>query len=105
MTHNRESVEATRKAYERTPGKFFLEAARGTRVNLWGPCSKCSQCIRPLWYYALSSRGPVYLCIRCKEVSLQARANRQGVLRKKDVLDMPRRLVAGSAFESNRRRH
>ena len=105
MTHSRKSVEAARQTFKLGPRRFRLKSGRSTRVDVWGPCSKCAFSVRPIWYYSMSSHGPVYLCIPCKDEALDGRAARKGKSRAQDVLDMPPTVVPRSAFESNRRRH
>jgi hypothetical protein len=91
--HSTLSAEEARRRFQDQDVPFELEAPRGQRVDVWGPCSQCDNARRPLWYYARSSRGAVYLCVPCKD------RLREG---SRDVLDLSPRRVLRSAFETKR---
>jgi len=97
MTHTLDVIETIRRGFEPRIGKFKLFVSRSSRVELFAPCSRCGDYRRPLWYYSRTSRGPVYLCTTCKERRMKGK--------KRDMLDLPQRIVKRSAFETKRRRH
>jgi hypothetical protein len=76
--------------------KLQLISKRGTRFERSRKCDKCDKVYPVTWRYAKSTKGTVYLCVRCK-----AAVPRVGA-RKVDALD---HAITGGHFEGNRRRH
>jgi len=99
--HSDSGIRNARTRYTESKSKHIrLDVSRGARIDLYGDCSRCGQFISPLWFYAKSSHGPVYLCVRCKEKALEKRRIAAGGQVKPDVL----RWALPGGFESGKRR-
>jgi hypothetical protein len=81
-----------------TEEKVVLISRRGTRVKD-GQCAECGKRVQPCWKYAISNRGPVFLCGPCKPEVFERSF---GFSETVDALDIASR---GGGFETNRRRH
>ena len=49
----------------RTP-RILLESKRGTRIDELRKCGECGLPRHPVFRYAKSNVGPVFLCLQCK---------------------------------------
>lgn len=79
-----------------TPGRLYLISHKGMRIESPFSCTECSTFAKPVWRYAESNAGEVYLCSRCKPRVLN---------RSFDKLDAMNVSMQAGRFESNRRRH
>ncbi len=75
--------------------RLKVYSKRGTRINELLRCSRCGKLRHPVWRYAQSSKGPVFLCSDCKPRSSKSS-------RKRDALSAAIRV---GYFEGSRRRH
>jgi hypothetical protein len=91
------SSNSTRRT-PNTGGNIVLISRRGTRIKD-GQCAECKKRVQPCWKYAISNRGPVFLCGPCKPEVFERSF---GFSETVDALDIASR---GGGFETNRRRH
>jgi hypothetical protein len=91
------SSNSTRRISD-TRGKVVLISRRGTRIKD-GQCAECGKRVHPCWKYAISNRGPVFLCGPCKPEVFERSF---GFVKTVDALDIASR---GGGFETNRRKH
>jgi len=77
--------------------ELTLISKRGTRLTKKTKCDECLTTHGTIWHYSQSSRGPVNLCAKCKEIA-QSRSAANSI----DALDLAH---TGGSFEGNRRKH
>jgi hypothetical protein len=101
MSPRPRKIRGSAKPNEARPkGKLQLISKRGTRVEGWRCCSRCSNQFMATWRYAESTWGVVYLCMDCKD-----RVGRPGERKRRRKLDALDLAYSGGRFEGNRRRH
>jgi hypothetical protein len=104
MPDHQEGIWNARRSYESREDQIplsLIKESRGSRIDLHCDCTRCGVYTSPLWYYARSSHGCVYLCVRCRERLLEQRRIRRGQQIKRDVLW---RALPGSFEGGSRRR-
>jgi DNA-directed RNA polymerase subunit M/transcription elongation factor TFIIS len=91
-----------KKIQKRTPSphskpiKIILISRRGTRIDTLTECDECGRLKQPVWRYADSNKGTVYICAACKP---------EVFTRSYGSIDIMSIAESGGGIETNRRKH
>ncbi len=77
--------------------ELVLTSKRGKKVEAYRECAECGRSRMPVWRYAESNLGPVFLCAPCKIEVFDRSHGHIDALAHADT--------GGGAFEMNRRKH
>ncbi|MBT4377023.1 hypothetical protein HOD29_06635 [archaeon] len=111
--HSKETISKALKNKNKARRKKYIKliSRRSTRVGIYGPCSLCGFKTDPLWYYAKSSVGQLYLCVRCKTKKVLQKKESKSNLSRKDEEQMKKNLFyktkikLSGQIDSNKQRH
>lgn len=82
--------------------KVILESHKGVRVEESKKCARCEAICRPVYRYSKSNLGPVYLCIACKEHTLESSFDSS---RSDNEHFIGKFITSGGSWETNKNKH